>query len=266
MPLSEVINPHRYDDPDWMLLHRDIESYSPDKHVFRHTSGEIYRKGWEWTQAAYGLERLGALTSRSSGLGVGAGREAIIFWLADRCGRIVATDLYGNEGWSDGREADAAVLADPARFCTRDFAMDRVEFRNEDGTSLSFEANSFDFVWSMSAIEHFGGHEASARSVCEMARVVKPGGIVCITTEYLLLPEQTHPEYFNKAEVERYIIGASPELSLVDGMSWDLPPTEFLIDQIMVHGEGVHRRRRHVVLNDGNSQWTSFIVFLRKKG
>ena len=58
-----------------------------------------------------------------------------------------------------------------------------------------------------------------------MARVTRHGGIVCIATEYLLLPDQeTHPEYFNKSEIERYLINATPDLRLVDGMNRELPP------------------------------------------
>jgi len=68
------------------------------------------------------------------------------------------------------------------------------------------------------------------------------------------------------AEIEEYIIGASPALKLVDGMNWTLPPHEYLIDQICLRSEGIHRRRRHVVLNDGYVQWTSVIVFLIKSG
>lgn len=266
MSLSEVINPGRYEDPEWMLVHRELEEYSPDKHVFKHTSGEIYRKGWEWTQAAYGLSRLGAINERATGLGVGAGHEAIIFWLADRCRRVVATDLYGNTGWSNlhGKEADEGVLTDPQQFSMRPFAADRVQFRSANGCHLPFDSDSFDFCWSLSSIEHFGSHAASATAVSEMARVVRTGGIICIATEYLLLPEQTHPEFFNRDEIERYVIGATPNLSLVDGMNWNLPPFEFLIDQVCFIGDAVHRRRRHVILNDGNVQWTSLMVFLRK--
>ncbi|MGK9234965.1 class I SAM-dependent methyltransferase [Inquilinus limosus] len=264
--LSEVINVRRHSDPEWSELHREIESYSVDKHVFLHTSGAVHRKGWEWTQAGYGLSKLGVLHSEARGLGVGAGREALIFWLADRVGHVTATDLYGNERWSagGGAEASVEVVENTSRFCPRSFASDHVHFMNADGTALPFGDNTFDFCWSISSIEHFGSHEASAQSVCEMARVVRPGGIVCIATELLLLEEYSHEEFFTKSEAEKYVIGASSDLRLVDDMSWELPPAEYLIDQIVFIDEKVHRLRRHVVMNDGNVQWTSFMVFLRK--
>ncbi len=211
MPLSEVMNPFRYDDEEWLRFHRELEEYAPGKHLFRHTSGEINRKGWEWTQAAYGLSRLGVVHGEAEGLGVGAGHEAILFWLTDRCRKIVATDLYGNADWSSdcGLEADGAFLVNPRRFSRRDFAVERLRVMSADGTALPFGDNSFDFCWSISSIEHFGGHKAAAQAVREMGRVVRPGGVVCIATEYLLLPEQSHAEFFTRREIEEDVIGAA---------------------------------------------------------
>jgi SAM-dependent methyltransferase len=140
-----------------------------------------------------------------------------------------------------------------------------VSFKFADGTNLPFEDNSFDFCWSLSSIEHFGGHEAAAKAMREMARVTRPGGVVCVATEYLLLAEYRHQEFFNQKDFEKYIIGASPDLLMVGKMSWKLPPVEYLIDSVLLW-DGVHRRRRHVVLNNGEIQWTSAIAFFRKRG
>ena len=266
MSLSTVIDVAQYENAAWMDIHRELESYATDKHVFRHTGGEVYRKGWEWTQALYGLHSLGAIHDEALGLGVGAGREAIIFYLADRCRYVVATDLYGNAAWSTlgGQEASAEILQDATPFCPRPFASAHVTFENADGTHLPYADGAFDFCWSLSSIEHFGGHDASAQAVREMARVVKTGGVICLATEYILLPSQSNGEFFNHAEFIHYIVEASPDLAVIDGIDWTLPPVEYLIDQIRFDGQGVHRLRRHVVMNDGAVQWTSIMVFLRK--
>lgn len=267
VPLSEVVNVARYDDPEWMALHRDIEAYSIDKHVFLHTGNQVHRKGWEWTQAIYGLKKLGKLTPNARGIGVGAGREAIIFYLADQVGEVLATDLYGmNDEWitNEGAEAPAEILQDARQFCPRSFDESRVRFEVADGTALPYPDNSFDFCFSLSSIEHFGGHEASRRAIQEMGRVLKPGGVAAVATEYLLLPELTHAEYFNKAEVEEYLINVGDKLKLVDGISWDLPPQEYLIDQLVITTEAIHRRRRAVVVTNGEVQWTSIILFYQK--
>lgn len=268
MPLSEVVNVDRYNDPEWMKLHRDIEAYSIDKHVFQHTGNQVHRKGWEWTQAIYGLQKLGKIRPDAKGIGVGAGREAIIFYLADQVGEVLATDLYGmNDEWisNQGAEAPAEILQDAKRFCPRSFDESRVRFEVADGTALPYEDNSFDFCFSLSSIEHFGGHEASRKAVQEMGRVLKPGGVAAVATEYILLPELTHPEYFNKAEVEEYLINVGDSLKLVDGISWDLPPVEYLIDQMVISTEAVHRRRRGVIVTNGYCQWTSIMLFYQKQ-
>ena len=38
-----------------MQLHVQLESFSTDKHVFKHTEGEDCRKCLEWPNCAYGL-------------------------------------------------------------------------------------------------------------------------------------------------------------------------------------------------------------------
>lgn len=268
LPLSGLTNVAAYLDNGWMEHFRELSSYSTDRHIFdADRAPMLYRKGWEWTQTIWGLDRLGMIKPEHRAIGVGAGRECVIFWLGDRLRQVVATDLYGNAEWSSegGREADAAVLEDPQAFCPRPIRRDAIEFRTMDGTDLSAYADkTFDIAWSLSSIEHFGGHARAAEAVEEMARVVRPGGIVVIATEALLLPDQQHPEYFNSDDLQRYVIRASPHLELVEPVTWELPPSEYLIDGIVVP-QGVDRIRRHVVLNDGYNQWTSWLAFFRKR-
>jgi SAM-dependent methyltransferase len=266
--LCELCNPARYVDPEWMAVHRELETYSIDRHCFQHSNGgHVYRKGWEWTHAIYGLERLGAISPSSEALGVGAGREPVIFYLGDgRVRQVTALDLYGNEVWSqnNGREATTDVIRHLERWCPRKMDFSRIRFVAGSGTKISFPDDTFDFCWSLSSIEHFGGHEAAAMSMREMARVTKPGGIVALATEYLLLAEYSHPEYFNRQDLDASIIRASSALELVSEVDWSTLPTEYLIDSIPFPG-GVERRRRHVVLNDGSLQWTSICLFFRKR-
>jgi len=122
LPLSSLTNVAAFADPHWMELFHDLGSYSTARHIFEAGYPPlVHRKGWEWTQTIWGLERLGMLQPHHRAIGVGAGRECVIFWLGDRIAQVVATDLYGNEQWTKegGREADAAVLEDPQAFCPR---------------------------------------------------------------------------------------------------------------------------------------------------
>ena len=251
-----------------MRMHRTLEQYSiENKHVFQHVNGgHVYRKGWEWTQCAYGLEQLNVLSPQARGLGVGAGRECLIFYFADRVGEVVALDLYGNEVWSakGGREASVDILEHTDRFSPQGVDLNKIRFVSGSGTDLSVVDGSFDFCWSMSSIEHFGGHKAAARAMQEMARVTKPGGVVAIATEYLLLDEYKHIEYFNREDIKTYLIESVPTLELVSEVNWNTLPPEYLLDSILFP-QGADRVRRHVVLNDGDVQWTSVALFFRRR-
>ena len=264
--LCGVVNPAHYLDCTWLALHHELSGYSGDKHCFQNCSGEVYRKGWEWTQCLYGLRKLGMLKPDYRALGVGAGRESVIYYLADHIAEVTATDLYGEAAWSSagGKEADLRLLEKSKAHCPPTVDFSKIRFENQNGTKLTYAENTFDFAWSLSSIEHFGGHGAARKAMQEMARVVRPGGIVAVATEMLLLEEYKHPEYFTRSELLSELIDPCDNLELVGPINFHTLPYEFLLDTIVVPA-GVDRRRRHVVLNDGQVQWTSILLFLRVK-
>lgn len=59
------------------------------------------------------------------------------------------------------------------------FQSETLEFRLEDATGLSFTDNQFDFVYSVSVIEHIYGEYINA--ISEMIRVAKPKSYIYIT-------------------------------------------------------------------------------------
>jgi SAM-dependent methyltransferase len=265
--LCEVMNPARFQDDDWLALHNNLERYAMDKHCFWNFSGAIHRKAWEWTHCVYGLRQLGMLKPEHRGVGVGAGRECVIFFLADHVAHVTATDLYGEDSWAvdGGKEADLAMVEEAKTYCPQSVDFSKVSFRHQDGTNLSYASDTFDFAWSLSSIEHFGGHAAARRALQEMARVVRPGGIVAVATEVLLLDEHTHAEFFTRQQIISELVEpCTDQLELVSAINFDTLPFEYLVDSICVP-EGVRRNRRHVVLNDGNVQWTSILLFFRKR-
>ena len=76
-----------------------------------------------------------------------------------------------------------------------------------DATTLDFPSETFDIAFSFSSIEHFGGrnHEGALKSMKEIERVLKPGGIAVIATEYMLNNKE-HPEYFNRKTIYSELI------------------------------------------------------------
>ena len=59
-------------------------------------------------------------------LSVGAGNERILYWLADRVGRVVATDIYGDGAFAS-REAELSMLEDPASHAPWPYREDHLE-------------------------------------------------------------------------------------------------------------------------------------------
>lgn len=265
--LNELTNLDKWSNPEWLQMHLELSAYSVARHCFSRDKSLAYRKGWEWTQAIYGLKLLGAIQPQAKGLGVGAGHEPLLFYFADRIAEVIGTDLYGNAKWSahGGKEADSAILNDAAKYCPRNFDRSKLRLMVMDGTELKFTDDSFDFVWSLSSIEHFGTHKAARKSIREMARVTKPGGFVVVATEFIIGPKgRSHPEYFTRAHFDRFVLRASPMLLPIQPMSYVLPSAECLANPIQVGTDEGRHLRPHVVLHDGNVQWTSAIVFFKK--
>jgi SAM-dependent methyltransferase len=144
-----------------------------------------HRKAWEFAMLTLFLEDSGLIAEDSRILSVGAGHEPVLFWLANRVAQVVATDIYG-EGDFSGGEADPTMISDPGSFSPYPYRESHLEVRHMDARHLEFEDDSFDAVFSLSAIEHFGSWSDIRRSSRELGRVVRPGGSAYITTECFL--------------------------------------------------------------------------------
>jgi ubiquinone/menaquinone biosynthesis C-methylase UbiE len=145
----------------------------------------VQRKNWEYALLTLFLEDAGLLGEETRILSVGAGHEAVLFWLANRVAKVVATDIYG-EGLFSGLEADRSMLNDPASFAPYPYRESHLEVRHMDAKQLEFDEGSFDAVFSLSSIEHFGSWADIRRSAEEMGRVLRPGGVAFVVTECFL--------------------------------------------------------------------------------
>jgi SAM-dependent methyltransferase len=191
---------------------------------------------------------------------VGAGAEKPLFWLANRVAAVHATDLYtDHSGYPWGSD----FLADPGAYAPIEFSRDHLQVEVMSGTALAFADDTFDFAYSLSSIEHFGGHEAAARAMREIHRVLRPGGVACIATE-LVLSEAPHPEMFTIEELRRHVIEASALQLVEDGI--DLRISSSLLEHPYDIGRETHLAHSpHIVMTaDGTTLWTSIIMFLRK--
>jgi len=250
--LCELANPAKWDNPDWMALLRSLGSL-PDHKIAMH------RKSYEFTQLVFGLDRLGYLRDDVSVVSVGAGHECVLYWLANRVARVVATDTYDGVWQTNmAREGDSRVLTSPDDYAPFPYRKDRLSFMRMDGRHLDFADASFDVAYSLSSIEHFGGVDGARAAVGEMSRVLKPGGLMAVATEYIL-SGPAYPEGFFPDQI-REIFGR-PGLELVQ------PIDERVYDRYAFTPVDLQKNRHqtpHMVITDGGSVITSVMVFLRK--
>ena len=164
-----------FDDPALRARIREIvPGHEPE--------AELRRKFWEYATLTLFLEDVGGLRDDAEVLSVGAGHEEVLFWVANKVGRVVATDIYG-EGSFGEAEADASMLTDPGAFAPYPYPEDRLEAVRMDARALNFPDASFDAVFTLSSIEHFGSPDDIAQSAREIERVLRPGGHAFVVTE-----------------------------------------------------------------------------------
>jgi SAM-dependent methyltransferase len=261
-------------DPGLRELIRDV--YASDRDHFAEAdfpAGREYRKYWEVAMTLRAFRDFGALRDDAQVLGVGAGHEATIYWLTRQVGRVVATDLYEREDvWSES-DSGSDMLTDPGRHWDGPWNPERLEVRHMSGLDLAFDDESFDAIFSSSSIEHFGDFGDVRRSVEEIFRVLRPGGVAALATEFRLEgPGLGLPGLLRFDE---------PELRslLLDGIWWD-PATPLdmsisaeTVDHPVLMKDAIAdiesglwgwSQYPHIVLRDGDYLWTSVHIALIK--
>lgn len=220
----------------------------------------IHRKSWEYALAIYGLRQLGVVHEDADVLAVGAGTEPPLYYFANNVRRMVATDLYDNPD----HEGTPQMMRDATQFAPFAYREDHLEVYRMSGDQLEFPDNSFDAVFSLSSIEHFGSRETQRRCVDEVARVLKPGGVACLITE-LILNGYNDEEYFTLEEMQQTLL-SNPQLSLIGGEPDYSISQSLLENPIHINDVKYLNRSPHIVLQRGGMQWTSFSLFLQKSG
>jgi SAM-dependent methyltransferase len=245
---------------------------------------KVHRKYWELAMLGLYLQEVGALRADAEALSVGAGQEPILFWMANRVARMVATDIYG-QGAFGQREADAVMLSNPAVHAPYPYREAHLEVHDMNALHLEFPDASFDIVFSLSSIEHFGGPQAAATAVREMSRVLRPDGHLLITTECLVGDQlairlavlgrrllratlrRRGTEVFSPRELERDIVDASG-LELAQPLDTHVSAESFENLVRFTLGGGIQTPTGnvcpHIVLRAYGVPWTSVFLALRK--
>ena len=232
--------------------------------------GFEHRKAWEFAQVMNGAARLGAVDSNSLVLSVAAGHERPVFAFTNIARLVFATDIYGAGDFS-GRESTSSMLANPDAFAAFPYNRNRLVVQYMDALDLRYEADTFDLVFCLSSIEHFGGFDGARKSLQEMHRVCRPGGIVMFTTECIVndVPSPPLPgmELFTPRAMN--LLAASVRgLSPVEPINYTISDatraTVLNFDKLVADLHRGRIRYPHIVLEIGGCEFTSVSVFLRK--
>ena len=229
--------------------------------------GREERKQWEVAMALATFTEF-VSAPEPCALGVGAGVEPTGFWLTTRCREVHATDLYGTDPrWK--RSALPEMLTDPASIeIGIDWNARRLIVQHMDARALRYDDERFDFVYSSSSLEHFGSLEDMARAMGEIGRVLRPGGVLSLSTEYRIegRPDVVENTRLLDAQELQSLIEASglEPLSKLDLELDDTPAVSFKRAWRDIARKGGLREFPHIVLELAGARWTSVHLALGK--
>ena len=282
LPLSKICELEDFENRDFAETMRRIFRHELARFGPTFPEGKEWRKYWEVTMAIRTFEREGLLDGTRDFLGVGAGNEPTVFYLTRHAHQVIATDLYDEDGWEES--ADSSMLVEPGTHWPFAWNPERLEVLSMNALDLNFPNDTFDVVFSSSSVEHFGDWAAVKQAMTEIYRVLKPGGVASISSEYRIAGDGSGLPgvlMFGDAEIRDILIG---DLSwdLIDDFDATVSPRTLATTQYFAHALADHGlkvtelgglwthhmeydRYPHIVLRDDSYIWTSFHIALRKR-
>jgi len=267
--LNVLCNVEDWDIPELQSTVRRILPYFlPMDPTF--PMGKEHRKHWEFSQLLNGLNRLGVVRAGAWVLAVAAGQEEVAFDLTNDVRWVFCTDIYGSGDFAHV-EAEDRILTDPDAVARCPYNRRRLVVQYMDALDLRYEDATFDAVYSSSSIEHFGGLDGAAKALAEQRRVLKPQGIVAMTTEVIVNGAPTLHDgnlfLFTPEQIDG-LCKQVPGLSLVEPIDFTL--SKRTRDKVIPLAKAVEDAQinsyvdyPHIVLEHRGRQYTSISLFLR---
>lgn len=283
LPLNKACEIADFSDPELRGWIRKIFSHDVARFGDAFPEGVEYRKHWEVAMTAMAFSRCGLLDANAEVLGVGAGNEPTLFWLTNHVRRVFATDLYLARGqWKES--ANSSMLVQPEAHWPFAWRPRRLVVQHMDALDLHYEADSFDAIFSSSSLEHFGDWDDVQRALAEMHRVLRPGGLLCLSTEMRIrgpgpgLPGvlMFDPEELDRLVSEQGLWAPLDELdttvseaTLAGAQAFDKAAADVRSHVKREKHLALHTLRwrsyPHIVLRQGERWWTSVHLALRRR-
>lgn len=135
----------------------------------------------------HAMKKYGYLDGAKRCLNIGSGCERIILYLSNRLREIICIDKFDHP---DSKEPFLNHSLSPQQVVNNFLSPNlfpKISFRQNsitpmimDGLSLNFPDNSFDLIFSISSMEHFGDLPLAYQ---EALRVLKPNGMFFISVD-----------------------------------------------------------------------------------
>jgi len=269
MQLNKLCNIEDWDRDARAATMRRILPYLPKAHT-EFPKGMEHRKHWEFAQILDGLDQLNALPSDGLVLGVAAGHEEVLYDLTNQVRWVFATDIYGIGAFA-GYEAAHTMLQDPDSFARCPHNRNRLVVQYMDALDLRHEDETFDAVYSLSSIEHFGAEAGAMTALDEQRRVVKQGGIVAFTTEVIVndAPSLDVPDLtLFRSEQLADMCQRLPGLELVGPIDFSMSDRTLAnvttMEQAQADAQRSYVAYPQIVMELQGRQFTSVAIFLRR--
>lgn len=257
---------------------QDIAYYNKCQGVLARKPGQIHRKDWEWALGMIAMKRFGKLNENNKAIGVGAGKELILYYLANHIGHVYATDLYSTKDWENFAPSD--FPENPGKYSPFSYNQSVLTVLRMNATQLEFPSNSSDIVFSFSSIEHFGGdnYSGALKSLKEMERVLKPGGIAVVATEYIINnknPPDLSNQFYNEHTIYSHLIDNLDLMKLVEPL--DLTISQKTLEKGIIDAadavkwdtsrvdDNFKQTHPYIVIKLGNILVTSIMLVFQKK-
>jgi SAM-dependent methyltransferase len=247
-------------------------------------AGREDRRYWQAALTARTFADHGVLAPRSEVLGVGAGNEPVVFWLTNKVRRVFATDLYLREG-SRAHAHCGSMPAEPGRHWPGSWNHRRLVVQHMSPRDLSYSDESFDGVLAPHALDACRSPDEVERTLEEMYRVLRPGGVLSLIVGLRLEGSGTETagrRLFGESEVRDGIVGALDwvplgglDLAVSEATRATEQPAEAVEAQLREHlarhgqvlpHELTWGRYPHLAIRDGDTLSVPAHLALRKPG
>jgi SAM-dependent methyltransferase len=220
-------------------------------------------KVWECGMMLRTFSDNGVLRAGATFAGVGAGIEQTTFALAARECVVFPSDRYLDvTSWSD--VAPAGMMINPAQYSNFKYPRGNIIPVHADCRRANLPSNFFDGVYSARSIEHVGSLDGVAAAAEEIGRILKPGGIACLATEFRLIGPNDRRWFddgrilFTADLIKKYIIEPSG-LELIDEPNFSPSPATF--DNRTVLLEFLKKEKSIVSIDDKKNSSPNLTVF-----